>query len=80
MTETRIVAILGGGDWYDASVDHLVVPAGLDIEAEHKKYNAWYREFRAGKFSKYINFTKWLEMHAGARPTTEEEVEEYFNE
>ena len=78
---TRIVAIIGGGDWIDdASVEHLVVPDDMDLKEQRLLHYKWYREvYRLsadtgrGKV-KYMTFTQWL-VKAGARPTTDKEVE-----
>jgi len=76
--ETResdnLYAICGGGDWNDASVEHLILPDGLDIDEEKIKWRTWYREKYAGKKGvEYIFFIDWL-LKAGARVPTEEEV------
>ena len=44
MSETKLVAIKGGGDWGDASVDFLAVPKGVDLDAAKAAYNVWYRD------------------------------------
>ena len=86
---TKITAFLGGGDWADASVTHLVLPEGLDLNAERFKYNAWYRDVYRATWERYarshastdpspsliyVSFTDWLER-AGARAPTEDELE-----
>ena len=43
----KIYAMLVGRDLNDASVTHLVLPEGIDIDAEHKSYENWYREVYA---------------------------------
>lgn len=63
------VATIGNG--CDA-LDIVVLPYGLDIEAEKPKYEQWYiteylpecREF--GSMSKYMTLTQWL-IKKGAR-------------
>ena len=73
----RIVAILGGGDWVDASVEHLVIPDGMDLEKEKAAYDKWYRdEYYPGK-SEYVNFAGWLRQR-GARDTTKDEILEFW--
>lgn len=75
----RLVALLGGGDWADASVEHLVVPCDVDIEAQKQKYRDWLKEFwrlmdspeRIG----FQSFSRWLILNRGAREATSEEIE-----
>jgi len=71
----KITAIHGGGDWYDASVDYLVLPEGLDIQAEHLKWRNWIAtEYYLNQPSlKYKSFPDWL-IEQGARHTTQEEL------
>lgn len=77
----RIVAILGGGDWSDASVDHVIVPSGSDLDALHKQYDRWYRgdylpALRRGEKSGFATFPDWLVKtgHASSADASEVEV------
>ncbi len=75
----RIAAILGGGDWTDASVDHLILPDGMDVDAERTQWRAWYNDeycpqLRAGRKPKYMGLCEWMISH-GARLASEDEVE-----
>lgn len=84
----RLVAILGGGDWADASVDHMALPDGMDPEAMRAKYEDWYRNsYCAGPSDpnrgllqppscRYMTFPEFL-ISRGARYTTEAELEVY---
>lgn len=67
------VAIMGGGDWADASVSLLSVPENLDIEAAKEEYDEW-REGK--KHPEYMTFVEWLRAHKGATDST---VEEYWD-
>lgn len=74
----RIVAIMGGGDWYDASVEHLVLPSDIDLNAEYQAYEEWYHQqyFLAretGEGTPFLTFSAWL-IQQGARRTTDDEV------
>lgn len=80
----RIVAIMGGGDWVDASVEHLVVPSDLDLGAEFRAYNKWYHRkycpvLRTDNRIPYLSFTEWL-IKRGARRTTDNEVLELWED
>ena len=85
----RYVAIFGGGDWYDASVDHVVVPADLDLEAARERYRTWYKDEYSASFGPdpanphrrtqltrvpYWSFAQYLKAREGASPADIEEV------
>lgn len=72
----KLYAICSGGDWYDASVEHLILPDNLDINEEKEKWRTWYREEYSPGEVKYISFVDWL-LKAGAHKPTEEEVTVY---
>lgn len=71
---------MSGGDWYDASCEHLAIPDGMDLENEHRKHAEWYakywRDLDNGKKPKYFTFIEWL-IKNGARKATE--IEEFFD-
>lgn len=76
---SRLVAILEGGDWYDASVDHLVVPEALDVEQAQRDYDKWYREeycpsLKADMRLECMSFTDWLITRCGSRHSTDDEL------
>jgi len=41
----KIIAIHGGGDWNDASAEYVVLPDGMNISEERKKYEEWYKTY-----------------------------------
>ncbi len=70
--QTKVIAI-HGGDWYDASADYVVLPDGVDINAEHKEYRKWYDDeyipaLRAGKKPEYKTFVLWLISRGATKP------------
>lgn len=74
----RIVAILGGG-WADASVHHLEIPYGMELEGMKGKYKDWYNkmyipELQAKEKCRFISFPEFL-VDQGA---TEADVEEFW--
>lgn len=81
----KLVALMGGGDWTDASVDHLAVPDDLDLETAKKAHSAYYvntywpalMEEKKPKPESF-SLAEWLCKHHGARKTTEKEIEEYW--
>jgi len=73
--EMRRVAIYGGGDWSDASVEHLEVPQDLDLDQARKARAEWYRGYVPGK-TRYLSFSDFLVERCGARPATD--IEEYW--
>jgi hypothetical protein len=62
-----ILAILGGGDWYDASVDHLKIPEGRDVEADIKSYPKYDRDHKG-------SLMQWLIDKYGYEQCTTEEL------
>ncbi len=70
----RLVAIYGGGDWADASVEHLLVPADMDLERERTAYIDRDRSLdreRASHPGGCFSFSAWLKR----RGATDAEVE-----
>ena len=39
----RLVAIMGGGDWYDASVEHLEIPDDMNLDEMKAARDKWYK-------------------------------------
>ena len=69
----KIVAIMGGGDWADASVEHLMIPKDMDIDQAYNDYNIDIRRPNA----RWVSFAEWLMQH-GARNVTDSEVFEFW--
>lgn len=74
---------MSGGDWNDASVDHLAVPDDMDLAGMKALYDVWYRdEFapaqKAGTPIDFVTFPQYLQQQ-GARPTTDTEIEEFWD-
>jgi len=65
------VAILGGGDWDDASVEHLSVPDDLDLKTAKREHEEW------KKANGYTGFVDWLRKFKGAADSTIEEFYDY---
>lgn len=67
---TRIAAILGGGDWWDATVSHLVLPAPLNVDEAKKRYNEWYHRWYNGGHDPllWMSFPDYLIKHEGCQP------------
>ena len=75
----KITAFHGGGDWSDASADYLVLPDGMDVDAEMATRNKWLREeyrpaMRRGENPEYISILDWL-LRRGAVKPTEDQLE-----
>ena len=63
----RIIAIYGGGDWADASVEHIEASDGLDLRQEQDLYDEWYFLIYCNEKNKvwpkiieYESFADWL--------------------
>ena len=88
----KIWAIMGGGDWADASVEFVVQDEGTD-EGIEGLINDWksYRDRRSdlirinavnGSFyeiPRWIGLAEWLK-DCGCRMPTKDELEEYWDE
>lgn len=80
----KIWAICGGADWYDASVDYLILPDGMDIEVERKKRDHKMQEYHLG--NKNGRETAWpgtfVEhlVSKGAVGPAEKQLEEYWED
>jgi hypothetical protein len=75
----KITAIHGGGDWADASADYLILPDGMDFDAEKQAREKWLEEVywplkRAGKHPEYISLVKWLVDRGAVEPTKDQLV------
>ena len=76
---SKIVALMGGGDWADASVEHLVIPDALDIEQEKVAWDRWYYDICfPSPDVEYVSFADWLKQR-GARDTTDDELFEFWD-
>jgi len=74
----RIYAILGGGDWADASVDHVVLDKDVDLEKMAREWHDWYQRIyipalRAGESLAYLDLADWL-LENGGRETDVDEL------
>jgi len=69
----RIIALFDGGDWNDASVDHLEVPDDMDLSEMQEEYDNRYE--KRDKEGKYTSFQDFL-LLKGAILT--DKVEEYW--
>ena len=74
---TKIWAIHGGGDWADASAEYLILPPGLDIDAEDKAWHEWYHkeycpQLRADMKPKFRTLVEWLKDKGAREPSTDE--------
>lgn len=56
----KVLAILGGGDWYDASVEFYAVPENTDIQKLRQEFRA-YRDSQ----KECIFFENWLKNNKG---------------
>lgn len=73
----NLVCICSGGDWADASVDHVVFE---DDDFLMESLHAWYRDWLKKRADqKYLTFCEWLIENHHARPPTDDEVS-YFHE
>ena len=81
---SKLVAVMGGRDWCDASVTHIVVPDGMDLDEEKKQYEKWYDEVYVPRLHSrdsvgYMSLPEWLKSR-GARQAGENDVIEIWEE
>ena len=85
---SKIYAIMSGGDWADASVVHVIVPEGINVEEERKKCKEYYRNvFCKSKTPPsynanvpYYSLDEWLVEFCGAKLATENEIKEIWED
>ena len=74
----RVVAMCSGGDWCDASVEHIQVPHDMNLDEMKTEYLKKYGYLaRQESGIQHISFTVWL-MHHGCK--VDDTVEEFFDD
>ena len=73
----KVTALHGGGDWADASAEYLILPVGMDINAEYRAREDWYYsvyvpESQAGKKPRYVSLFDWLKERGAREPSSDE--------
>jgi len=79
----KVLAIFSGGDWYDASCDHLILLKDIDLTKEEENHTNWYKteylpRLKKGLSPVYYTFTEWLIKKGFARKVKENELQEYW--
>lgn len=69
----KILAIHSGDDWTDADVDYVILPEGMDFEAEKRAYRKWYTKeyapaLKAGVPIPYKTLSVWLAQRGAVDP------------
>lgn len=77
------IAIMGGGDWADASCDLLNLPDDIDITLAEEQYRKWKKEnWSPGNYTgykgRYLNFAEWLRIFEDATDSDVIEVWEVY--
>ena len=81
----KIIAIMGGGDWVDASVNHIVPLGDFSMEELEIKYKNWYNTIYLPTVKEvkntlnYKSIDEWLIENNFARRPNEDELEEYWD-
>lgn len=71
--DEKLVAILGGGDWTDASLNHLIVPSAVDMENAKSEWIDW----RTANPGSYVKFSDWLVYFKNSRYASERTLETF---
>ena len=77
---SKIVAIMGGGDWTDASVEFIEISNNVDLKALYKDYNNWVKDVYwkykdTDKQVSYMPFINWLIKYTNIK---EADIEEFW--
>lgn len=86
ITEGVMVAVMGGGDWADASVDHLVALRPFS----HRETTALWRKWYEGEYCpalhdktlpnvEFVNYPEWLVAEGYARLTSGDDIKELWD-
>lgn len=78
----KITTIMGGSDWYDASVNSVVLTGTVGVEDAHKAYRTWYSDVyrKSTGGVEHLSFYEWLIKNGFAREPTEDELEEFWDD
>ena len=80
---SKIWAICGGGDWFDASINHVILPDGMSMQKVHEEYKDWLDEYRdcrnCGKPIEYMTFTEYV-LSIGGREPSKDVLEEWWED
>lgn len=85
----KLIAILSGSDWYDASVNHIKVPENLDLKEAKKKHDEWYKTIYTPQLRvynerriwdriglpKYYSFSDFIKEFLGGQEVNETDIE-----
>ena len=73
----KLIAIQSGGDWTDASVDHLLIPSDLNLSEAKKQYRAWYQDVYVPNIAAggFLTFAEYLKQHCGAHDPDTGDIE-----
>ena len=63
----KLLAILGGGDWVDASVEHIVAEDDIDLSILKDTYKTWYHDIYIPGKVPFMSFAEWLIFKGHAR-------------
>jgi hypothetical protein len=75
-----LINIQSGGDWYDASSEHVVLTTDVPIEALHGSYREYMQLWREShknpdmEILPYYSFKDWLIEFEYGREATDDEV------
>lgn len=74
----KTVALLGGGDWNDASVEILDIPDDMDIDEVRKEWQEWYNTvYRPSHSRDKVEYKDLIDLmiEKGAKISNIEKVE-----
>ncbi len=76
----RLIALHGGGDWYDASCNYLKIPEGLTREQAQKEYKEFCARTYSPRTPEWCFFDEWLILYKGASGDIEDSELEVWSD
>ena len=78
---SKLVAILGGGDWADASVDFLMLPDDINLEDAKRAWREWYKTYDPyAKSCIYISFVEFVKKNYSATEPDDTQLTVYWDD
>lgn len=77
---SKLVAILGGGDWADASVDFLMLPDDINLDDAKQAWREWYRTYDPYAKPTYMPFVEFVKKRYSATEPDDTQLTVYWDD
>lgn len=78
---SRRIALSSGGDWSDATCNHICIPDDMDLIKEKKEYDIWYKKYcedlRKDSKANFKTFTEFIKEKGAYDDLT---IDEFYDE